>query len=76
MTRSSRFQDNFYQMIKALNEELDILYDWLYQNKLELNPAKTKCMVSRSISNCKKIVVLGFEISIESFVIDYVTEIK
>ena len=68
--------NNFGEVTHIMNEELDILYDWLCKNKLKLNTSKTKSMVMGTKSNCKKYAGLNLTLYIDGSKIDFVSEIK
>lgn len=67
---------NFEYVANTLNEELDILYDWLCSNKLKLNSEKTKYMALGSKANCMKYLSQNLPVKINNIPVENVMEFK
>lgn len=67
---------NVFEITEIINNELDLLYTWLCQNKLKLNTAKTKCMILGTKRKCKEFLELDLSILFNGTKIDFVSQIK
>jgi retron-type reverse transcriptase len=66
---------NFEQVVDIINNELNVLNNWLKFKSLKLNATKTKCMILGTRHKCKLFKESNFEIRIDSVCIDQVEEV-